>query len=137
MIDTERDGFLQLCQYVVVLLALLIFSNSLWNLIAKISDFNRLSWAVYIIRRLIWIFLTVSLLTEKSKWMIILYSVWWASSCMLVSALNFETVQRASNSNFDMVQIVHFLVVFCAFQNHFCFVPKHASDISLSEPPLA
>ena len=120
------------------LLSIACFINGLWNVIAKTGGSNQLS-LVYFIRALVWISLTVSLLVHRSQWIKIFSTLWWMSSCTLVSALSIEILVRVHTLEiYDMViWPVHMLLLLYAFQNHGYFVPQKASDASLSEPLLA
>ncbi|KAJ1420288.1 P-loop containing nucleoside triphosphate hydrolase [Sesbania bispinosa] len=123
------------------LISIAHFSNGLWNLIAKTSNFKQLGWLVCIVRAFVWISYAVSLLVQRYKWLKILNFVWWASSCVLFSALNIETLfKEHAVEVFDMVQwLVHFLLLFCAFQNLGYFITSQSiqDTTNLSEPLLA
>ncbi|KAI4354231.1 hypothetical protein L6164_003118 [Bauhinia variegata] len=121
------------------LIGIAYLSNGLWKLTAKTEDFNWLGWLVYIIRGLVWVSLAFSLLVQRSKWIKVLNSVWWVTSCVLVSAFNIEILFKGHKVQvFDIVQWpVHILLVFCVFQNLGYFVRKHIPEASLSEPLLA
>ncbi|KAL2337977.1 hypothetical protein Fmac_012423 [Flemingia macrophylla] len=113
------------------------YSIGLWNLIAETGNSKKLSWLGFIVRGFIWTSLTVSLLVQRHKWIKILNSFWWTFSCLLVSALNIEILFRNHAIEiFDIVQwLVHFLLLFCAFQNLGYFVSQSVPE-SLSEPLL-
>lgn len=122
------------------LISIAFFSIGLWILIAKTGNYKQLSWLDCIIRGFIWISLTVALLVQRYKWIKIVNSIWWTSSCVLVSALNIEfLLKEHAIEIFDMVQwLVHFLLLFCAFQNLGYFVTQNVPDAqSLSEHLLA
>ncbi|KAJ1420286.1 P-loop containing nucleoside triphosphate hydrolase [Sesbania bispinosa] len=106
--------------------------------LAKTDNFQQLSWLACIIRGFIWISFTVSLLSQRYKWIKILNSVWWAASCVLVSALNIEVLFKDhAIETFDIIQwLVHFLLLFCAFKNLGYFLTQTVPE-SLSEPLLA
>ncbi|KAF7843463.1 ABC transporter C family member 8-like isoform X1 [Senna tora] len=114
------------------------FSNGLWNFIAKTGEFHTLNWLISIIRGLIWISLTISLLIQRYKWMKILNFIWWVFSCTLVSALNIEIMFKHQTLHyFYIVQWpLHLLLVFCAFQNLGYFVSQHISETTIYEPLL-
>ncbi|XP_027336486.1 ABC transporter C family member 8-like isoform X2 [Abrus precatorius] len=118
------------------LLSIAYFIDGLWDLIAKISGFNQLNSSVCIVRGLVWISLAVSLFVQRSQWIKNLCSIWWVSSCTLVSALNVEILLKEHTFQvFGMViWLVLILTVLCAFQNHGYFVPLKTSDTSLCEP---
>ncbi|TKY64342.1 ABC transporter C family member 8 [Spatholobus suberectus] len=102
---------------------------------------NQQSWLACIFRAFVWLSFTVSLHVQRYKWIKILSSIWWASSCVLASALNIEIMfKEHAVEVFEMVQwLVHFLLFFCAFQNLGCFVTsQHIKDTTtLSEPLIA
>ncbi|TKY64388.1 ABC transporter C family member 8 [Spatholobus suberectus] len=120
------------------IISIAFYGIGLWNLIAKTDNSNQLSWLACVVRGFIWTSLTVSLLVQRHKWIKILNSVWWACSCVLVSALNIEILYRKHEIEiFDVVQwLVQLLLLFCAFQNLGYFVTQSVPK-SLSEPLLA
>ncbi|XP_061353257.1 ABC transporter C family member 8-like isoform X1 [Gastrolobium bilobum] len=120
------------------LIGIVFLSIGLWNLIVKTGNSEQLGWLACIVRGFIWVSLTVSLLVQRHKWIKISNSIWWASSCVLVSALNIEILfKEHAIEAFDIVQwLVHFLLLFCAFQNLGYFVTQSTPE-SLSEPLLA
>ncbi|KAF7814158.1 ABC transporter C family member 8-like [Senna tora] len=135
---SHRKGWVPLVVSVSCgLISIVYFSNGLWNLIAKSENFNHLGWLVYFFRGLVWISLTISLLVQRSKCMKILNSVWWISSCILVSALNIEILFKGLKIQIlDLVQWpLHFLLVFHAFQSLY-FSPQITQNTTLSEPLL-
>ncbi|XP_020228423.1 ABC transporter C family member 8-like [Cajanus cajan] len=119
-------------------ISLAFYSIGLWNLIAKTGNSKELSWLACIVRGFIWTSLTVSLHVQGHKCIKILNSFWWTCSCVLVSALNIEILFRKHAIGiFYIVQwLVHFLLLFCAFQNLGYFVSQSVPE-SLSEPLLA
>ncbi|KAK7255605.1 hypothetical protein RIF29_29018 [Crotalaria pallida] len=122
------------------LISIAFVSIGLWNLISKTGNFKELSWLDCILRGLIWISLTVSLLIQRYKWIQVLNSIWWASSCALVSALNIEIMfKEHAIEILDMVQwLVHLLLLFCSFQNLGYLVSETVPDTPcLTEPLLA
>ncbi|XP_027336483.1 ABC transporter C family member 8-like isoform X2 [Abrus precatorius] len=120
------------------IISIAFYIIGLWNLIAKTDNSKQLSWLACIIRGFVWTSLALSLLFQRHKWIKILNCVWWACSCVLVSAVNFEILfQKHAIEVFDTVQwLVHFLLVFCALQNLGYFVTQSVPE-SLSEPLLA
>ncbi|TKY64390.1 ABC transporter C family member 8 [Spatholobus suberectus] len=120
------------------LLSIAYFIDSLWNLIAKTTGFSQLNLLVCIVRGLVWISLAVSLSVQGSQWIKILCSIWWLSSCTLVSALNVEILLKKHTFQFFDMAIwpLHILTVLCAFQNHGHFVTQETPDAILCEPLL-
>ena len=89
-----------------------------------------------------WLSFTVSLHVQRNKWIKILNSIWWTSSCVLASALNIEIMFKEYTIGlFEMLQwLVHFLLLFCSFQNLGYFVASQSNqedNTSLSEPLIA
>ncbi|RDX69517.1 ABC transporter C family member 8, partial [Mucuna pruriens] len=136
--NTSRSWFTLLVSICCAIISIAFYSIGFWNLIAKIGNSKQLNWVACIVRGFFWTSLTVSLLVQRHKWIKILNSVWWASSCVLLSALNIEILFRKHTIEiFDVVQwLVHFLLLFCAFQNLGYFVTQSVPE-SLSEPLLA
>jgi hypothetical protein len=92
----------------------------LWNLIEKTDNSKELSRLACIIKGIIWISLTVSLLVQRGKWIKILNSIWWTTSSVLVSALNIDILFKGHDAfeTFDIIiWLVHFLLLLCAFKN--------------------
>ncbi|XP_020225919.1 ABC transporter C family member 8 isoform X2 [Cajanus cajan] len=120
------------------IISIAFYSIGLWNIIAKTGSSKQLSWSSCIVRGFIWTSLTVSLLVQRHKWIIILNSFWWICSFLLVSSLNIEILFREHAIEIlDTAQwLVHFLLLFCAFQNRGYFVSQSVPE-SLSEPLLA
>ncbi|RDX73988.1 ABC transporter C family member 8, partial [Mucuna pruriens] len=121
-----------------ILLSIAYFIDGLWNLISKTTGFNQLNLLVCIVRGLVWISLAVSLFVQRSQWIKILCSIWWVTSCTLVSALNVEILLKEHTFQiFDMaIWPVHILTVLCAFQKHSYFVPQETPNANLCEPLL-
>lgn len=109
------------------------------NLIAKRDIFGHSSRLVCLVRTLIWISLSVSLLLQRSKWIRVLNSVWWISSFSLISALNVEKLIRTQSIKVIdvVVWIANLLLLVCAFKNLRQMVSQHKEDDSLSEPLVA
>ncbi|KAK7294321.1 hypothetical protein RJT34_17210 [Clitoria ternatea] len=121
------------------IISIAFYTDGLWNLIAKKTDESKhLSWVACIVEGFIWTSLTASLLVQRHKWIKILNSVWWACSCVLVSALNIEILFKEHAIDFFdiIIWLVHFFLLFCAFQNLGYFVNQGMPE-SLSEPLLA
>ncbi|KAK7294325.1 hypothetical protein RJT34_17214 [Clitoria ternatea] len=121
------------------IISIAFYTNGLWNLIAKKTDESKhLNWVACIVKGFIWTSLTASLLVQRHQWIKILNSVWWACSFVLVSALNIEILYKEHAIEIlDIVQwLVHFFLLFCAFQNHGYFVNQSVPE-NLSEPLLA
>ncbi|CAJ2663683.1 unnamed protein product [Trifolium pratense] len=133
-----RSWIFQLVSICCALISITFFAISLWNLIYKTGNSNELSWLACIIRGFIWNSLTVSLLIQRVKWIKILNSVWWISSCVLVSALNVEILfEGHAIETFDIVQwLVHFLLLYCALKN-IGYLGTHNVQECIYEPVLA
>ncbi|KAH1052000.1 hypothetical protein AAZX31_08G188800 [Glycine max] len=102
---------------------------------------NQKSWLASTFRAFVWLSLTISLHVQRNKWIKSLNSIWWASSCVLASALNIEIMFKEHTVElFEMVQwLVHFSLLFCAFQNlpYFATSEGIQDTTSLSEPLIA
>ncbi|KAL5067208.1 hypothetical protein RYX36_018095, partial [Vicia faba] len=87
---------------------------------------------------IIWISFSVSLIVQRVKWITIFNSIWWLSSCVLVSSLNIEILfQNHAIETFDIVQwLVHFLLLYCTFKN-LGYLGTPSVQEGLSEPLLA
>lgn len=138
---SRRDRFAVVVSVCCALTGIAYFGAGLWILIAKNDDLSNYfeSWLDYLIRGLVWISFTISLLVQRSKWIKILNSVWWVSSFSLVSAVNIEILVRSHNIHiFDVLTWpVSFLLVLCAVRNFSHFVYDQSQDNSISEPLLA
>ncbi|MBA0840427.1 hypothetical protein Goarm_003011, partial [Gossypium armourianum] len=111
------------------LISVLYLSVGLWNLIARNGGFHSLSWLIELIRGLIWISLSVSLLVHTSQPVKILISVWWVSFTLLVSILHIEVLYRTHRIEiFDIFPwLVNILLLFSAFRNFIDLDRKHES----------
>jgi len=120
-------------------ISIAFFATGFWNLLDKSGNSKELSWLACIIRGIIWISLTVSLLVQQVKWIQILNSVWWASSCVLVSALNIDILFEAhAIQTFDIIiWLVHGLLLFCSYKNLDYFGTHSVPECLYSEPLLA
>ncbi|KAI4352917.1 hypothetical protein L6164_007124 [Bauhinia variegata] len=137
--ESQRKGWLStVVSICCALVSILYFTYGLWNLIAKRDDIEQSSWLVCMIKGLIWISLTASLLVQRPKWIRILNSLWWAFSFIFVSSINLETLFKDHRIQlFDIIQWpIHFLLLLCALQSYGYFVSKQTPNGSLSEPLL-
>ncbi|KAL6140763.1 hypothetical protein ACLB2K_059057 [Fragaria x ananassa] len=138
---SRRDRFAVVVSVCCALTGIAYFGAGLWILIAKNDDLSNYfeSWLDYLIRGLVWISFTISLLVQRSKLIKNLNSVWWVSSFSLVSAVNIEILVRSHNIHiFDVLTWpVSFLLVLCAVRNISHFVYDQSQDNSISEPLLA
>ncbi|CAN6707296.1 unnamed protein product [Malus baccata var. baccata] len=149
LISTKRKHYITVrarrdqCSLVVsiccALTSIAYFAAGLWDLVANDDQSEHFVRLDYFVRGLFWIFFTVSLLVQRSKWIKILNSLWRLSSFSLASALNIEILVRThSIEMFDaMTWPVRLLLLLCAVRNLSHFVHQHAQDNSLSEPLLA
>ncbi|XP_074312419.1 ABC transporter C family member 8-like isoform X1 [Silene latifolia] len=84
-------------------------------------------WLLYIVDSIIWLGLTVSLLVQRSIWVVILTSVWWAMFFLLVSALNITMIiNKQQVQILDIIAwLVNGLLSLCAVKNlHNCITQK-------------
>ncbi|KAK8989742.1 hypothetical protein V6N11_064159 [Hibiscus sabdariffa] len=117
------------------LVSVMYLSAGLWDVVARNDGFNSLTWLVELVRGLIWISLSVSLLVRTSKPVKILISAWWVSFALLVSVLHIKVLFRTHRIKiFDIISWpVNILMLFCAFRN---FIDLTKEIESLSEPLL-
>ncbi|KAL5067207.1 hypothetical protein RYX36_018094, partial [Vicia faba] len=111
------------------------FAIGFWNIISESEQ--KLKWLTCIIRGVIWISFSVSLIVQRVKWITIFNSIWWLSSCVFVSSLNIEILfQNRGIEIFDIVPwLVHFLLLYCAIQDLGYFGTPSVQQ-GLSEPLL-
>ncbi|PRQ51290.1 putative xenobiotic-transporting ATPase [Rosa chinensis] len=138
---SRRDRFSVVVSVCCALTGIAYFGAGLWILIANNDDLSNCfeSWLDYLVRGLVWISFTISLLVQRSKWIKILNSVWWVSSFSLVSAVNIEILTRThSICIFDVLTWpVSFLLLLCAVRNLSHFIHDQSQENSISEPLLA
>ncbi|RDX69507.1 ABC transporter C family member 8, partial [Mucuna pruriens] len=136
--NPRRSWFTLLVSICCAIISIAFYSIGFWNLIAKTGNSKQLSWVACIVRGFIWTSLSVSLLIQRHKWIKILNSVWWGCSCVMFSALNIEILftKHTIEILYIVQWLVHFLLLFCAFQNLGYFVTQSVPE-SLSEPLLA
>ncbi|CAJ2663696.1 unnamed protein product [Trifolium pratense] len=120
------------------IISIAFFGIGLWNLIAKTDNSEKLNWLTGIIKGFIWISFAVSLIVQRVKWIRILNSIWWLSSCVLVSVINIEIlIKNHAIETLDIVQwLVHFLLLYCAFKNVGYLGNNNSVQEGLSEPLL-
>ncbi|TYI59921.1 hypothetical protein E1A91_D10G069700v1, partial [Gossypium mustelinum] len=125
----KRDRISIVVSICCALISVLYLSVGLWNLIARNGGFHSLSWLIELIRGLIWISLSVSLLVHTSQPVKILISVWWVSFTLLVSILHIEVLYRTHRIEiFDIFPwLVNILLLFSAFRNFIDLDRKHES----------
>ncbi|XAR49952.1 Xenobiotic-transporting ATPase [Bertholletia excelsa] len=134
---SRRDWVISAISICSALTSIAYFSFSLWLLIAQNSGFSHLVWVRYFVRGLIWIFLTISLLFQGSKWPKILISIWWLMFFLLYSAINTEIIVRTKIQLLDLLAwALSLLLLFCASRNLSHFVYQSASDKDVSQPLL-
>ncbi|XP_045789104.1 ABC transporter C family member 8-like [Trifolium pratense] len=119
------------------IISIAFFGIGLWNLIAKTDYSEKLNWLTCIIKGFIWSSFAVSLIVQRVKWIRILNSIWWLSSCVLVSVINIEIlIKNHAIEALDIVQwLVHFLLLYCAFKN-VGYLGNNSVQEGLSEPLL-
>ncbi|KAL4625801.1 hypothetical protein ACB092_05G050600 [Castanea dentata] len=116
--SSRKDWVLVVVSLCCALCSIGYFSVGLWNLMAKNDEFNHMSWLVYFVRGMVWISFTVSLLSQRSKW---------------ISLLNSFCIEIL-----DIVPwSINFLLFLCALRNLIHFVSQHNLENNLSEPLLA
>ncbi|KAK9069721.1 hypothetical protein SSX86_010115 [Deinandra increscens subsp. villosa] len=109
--------------------------GGLWDATAKTPKVN---WWVLIVRPLVWVTLTISVLIERFISVKILATVWWAF-CFL--SISFVSIENLSNS-LTILNLVgtewaaSFLLLLCALRNLKNFITRHTQSRTLSEPLL-
>ncbi|GMN30270.1 hypothetical protein TIFTF001_046414 [Ficus carica] len=107
------------------------------NLIAKSDIYCYPRWLVKLFRALVWISLSPSLLLQRSKWIRVMSSVWWASNFSLIKVVNVEKLLRTRSTEIVniVLWIVEFLLLICAFKNLAHIMVSHNSqDDNLTDP---
>ena len=135
----RKDHVLLVASILCSLSSIIYFSSSLYNFIKHNGKLDHSSLVACIIRGLIWISLAISLLTQRSKWIICLNSVWWVCLCALLSAMNIEILLIVhSIPVFDLLPwFVSFLLLLCALRNQGYFISKHSQNNTMFEPLLS
>ncbi|XP_026449117.1 ABC transporter C family member 8-like isoform X2 [Papaver somniferum] len=136
--NTRTDWLLVVVSVCCAVNAIAHFSVSLWGALQKdpLIDF---SWAVYLFRGLIWIFVSLSLIVPLIKWASVLILVWWISFSLLNSIQYVETLVKNEKIRIlDLVSwFVNLLLLFCALGHYRrLLVSKYNQDEALSEPLL-
>ncbi|KAK8989741.1 hypothetical protein V6N11_064158 [Hibiscus sabdariffa] len=131
----RKDNISIVVSICCALVSVLYLGVGLWDVIARNDGFNSLTWLVELVRGLVWISLSVSLLVRTSKPVKILISAWWVSFALLVSVLHIEVLFRTHRIEiFDVIPWpVNILLLFCSFRN---FIDLTRENESLSEPLL-
>ncbi|XP_015866661.3 ABC transporter C family member 8-like [Ziziphus jujuba] len=113
------------------------FVAGFWNLISINDRHSQGDLLTYLVRVIVWISFTVSLLLQLSTWTRILNSVWWMTYFSLFSAMNIEILSRTGRIQItDSVQwLVNFLLLICSFKNIRQLLSKpRQEDHNLAEP---
>lgn len=123
----RKDRVLVVTSICCFLTCIVYFGYGLYNFIAQNGKLDNLSWVAFTIKGIIWASLAVSLLTQRSKRIICLNSIWWVCLCALLSALNIEILLIVhSIPVFDLLPwLVSFLLLLCALRNHGYFISEH------------
>ncbi|PIA42824.1 hypothetical protein AQUCO_02000341v1 [Aquilegia coerulea] len=135
--NMRKDWIFLACSVCCALNSIAHFSASLWDILDKSSS-TQFSWLVYLVRGLIWISVSVSLIIHKTKITEVLSLIWWVSSALLASALNLEVVVRTHT--IPILDIVswplNIYLLFCALRLYKHSVSGKFSEQNLSEPLL-
>lgn len=119
-----------------VLTSLGYLGAGLYNGIAKDNGFSHQNWLSYLVRGLIWITITISVLIQGSKWIAVLKSAWWIVYFLLISAVNIENL--VESHDIQILEIAPWIVNLLLFLYGLRFlhgVVFHPnSDNSLLEP---
>nr|KJB70285.1 hypothetical protein B456_011G066900 [Gossypium raimondii] len=100
-------------------ISLVYFGTALWDIITRDEGLNDLEWLVYLVRGVIWMSVSVSLLVQTSKSIKIVISVWRKSFSLLVSAINIKLLFQTHNLPFfDLIQWpVNIMLLVFGFRN--------------------
>ena len=133
--NNRKDRVMVVASICCLLTCIMYIGNVLYNFIDQDGKIDNLSW---VIRGLIWTSFAVSLLTQKSKWIMCLNSVWWICLCALLSILNIQVLMIVhSIPVFDLIPwLVSFLLLYCAFRNYSYFTSKHSQKSTMFEESL-
>ncbi|KAF5807985.1 putative ABC-type xenobiotic transporter [Helianthus annuus] len=107
----------------------------LWDVTAKTPKLN---WWVFIVRPLVWVSLTVSLLIERYTSVKILATIWWVFCFLSHSFAIIENLTK-SLTLLNLVWFewaVSFLLLLCALRNLKHFITQYTQRQTLSEPLL-
>ncbi|XP_076902409.1 ABC transporter C family member 8-like [Bidens hawaiensis] len=109
--------------------------SGLWDATAKTPNLN---WWVLIVRPLVWVTLTVSLIVERFASVKILATVWWIFCFLSLSFVNIENLANSSTIlNLVMIEwAASFLLLLCAIRNLKTFITLYTRSPTLSEPLL-
>ncbi|XP_057976942.1 ABC transporter C family member 8 [Malania oleifera] len=136
--NTRRDWVSVAASVCCAITSIAYLAAGLWDLISQNGGFDHVNWLIFLVKGLIWISLTLSLVVKRSKTIRTLVSLWWVSFFILVSALIVEVlIKTHSISILELMPwAVNFLLLICAFRNFSHFVPQQTLDESVSEPLL-
>ncbi|XP_027335892.1 ABC transporter C family member 8-like [Abrus precatorius] len=135
---SRKDRVLVVASICCFITSMMYFINLLYNFIDQNEKSDYLSWVASTIKGLVWTSLAVSLLTQRSKSIICLNTVWWVCLCALLSAMNIEILLRVHTIPvFNLLPwLVSFLLLFCALRNHGYFISKQSQSNTMFEPLL-
>ncbi|KAL8232426.1 hypothetical protein R6Q57_002204 [Mikania cordata] len=128
--------------WITVSVALCCFLISISHVIAGLWDATaktpKLIWWVLIVRALIWVTLTVSLLVETFTSVKILATVWWVFCFLSISFVNIKNLSKSLTSlNLALVEwAASLLLLLCAIRNIKNFITQYTQSQTLSEPLL-
>ncbi|OMO66295.1 hypothetical protein COLO4_30639 [Corchorus olitorius] len=135
--ESSRKDFISIIVSICsALISLAYFATAFWKFIS--NDELHLGWLVYLVRGLIWISVSVSLLIRMTKWVKIVISIWWMFFGLLVSVLNIELLLQTHNLPIlDIIPWpINILLLFCSFRNLISSSTQPSEVQSLSEPLL-
>ncbi|MBA0840428.1 hypothetical protein Goarm_003012, partial [Gossypium armourianum] len=117
--SNREDLFSILVSICSAFISLVYFGTALWDIITRDEGLNDLEWLVYLVRGVIWMSVSVSLLVQTSKSIKIVISVWWKSFSLLVSAINIKLLFQTHNLPFfDLIQWpVNIMLLVFGFRN--------------------
>ncbi|KAL2539145.1 ABC transporter C family member 8 [Abeliophyllum distichum] len=132
----RRDCITKIILICCVLTSIEYLGAGLYNIIARNEGFSHQNWLAYFVRGLIWITITVSVLVEGSKWIVVFKTAWWIVYFLLISAINIEDLVESHDIQIPEIVpwIVNVLLFFYALRTLHWVVLQPNLDNSLLEP---
>ncbi|XP_042491157.1 LOW QUALITY PROTEIN: ABC transporter C family member 8-like [Macadamia integrifolia] len=134
--DTRKHWiFTTVSVYCAVISCTYIISG-VWDVLDGSDESRNLIGVVDLLRGLVWISLSVSLIVRRIRWVRVLVIVWWVSFSLLSSALNVEVLVKMQGIH--IIDIVSWpaklMLLLCAWKHFSQIASQNRHDQSLSEP---
>ncbi|KAL2462581.1 ABC transporter C family member 8 [Forsythia ovata] len=132
----RRDCITKIILICCVLTSIEYLGAGLYNIITRNEGFSHQNWLAYFVRGLIWITITVSVLVEGSKWIVVFKTAWWIVYFLLISAINIEDLVESHDIQIPEIVpwTVNLLLFFYALRTLYWVVLQPNLDNSLLEP---